>query len=920
MARLLSLESNKWVEVPDAQVPHLLATQQFQVPSETVVDGQLEMVSPEGDIVLVPMEEAQLAFGDGYRLEEAASKGARGLRKEYEGFLPGLASAAVGGLKGLSFGVSTPILRGAGVDVEALETFRPGAFTGGEIGGTLLGLAGTGGLSAAGTGVRAVAKGAQLAGAKAGAQAAAKSVFGKKLIEKATAGATEAAIDGAAFGAGQALHELTRGRAELTGDIIASTFFDRVTEGAMVGGGFGGTINLLGVPTAAAMRKVSGPAKKMLEGVSPVTIPKKFNSTEQFLQGIADEAGYEALGPMLKHQRLLSKRDANDPGWLGRAKRWLVDTVDDEGNPLIAAGDTWEDIAPKLENARDGLGNRLKGFYGEIDQHTQPGMGASSSKIVKELEKLKAEFPDATTRAERNALDDAIVEAKKIGLKEDLRRYQELGGKPLQARMKSYMDWRGPEYRNFINAKHTMGKEGRGIRVVDDFLLDVEGLTASQIDEIWDLTHREGFEFLKMRLPNTIETKNQWWGRSGFDQARPKEVSQLNRKIGNIWRNEGDDAAEEIIKVIEDLGGEAKTSMQEFRKLKDEFGYAAEFWKIVEDRANRAQVNRKFSLTDHLMTIGGSGIGLFGGGPIAGLVGGAIGAVGNRYLRERGLAFTVAGAKSLSKLAKVQNGTIDNIIKRAGQIASGASTATSRVALPFTVKALSMISFGGSRPVGETKQEVMADLIGQLDGFIINPESLASRLGEEMGEIQVIAPQVAEEIVKSKTRMISFLQEKAPKRGDSYSALQPELYKSAYLTPEVMGEFERYLYAAVNPVNALFNDMADGTLSNETVETLEVVYPSLFKEIKTKITEKVAGSDRVLSNTEMRQLAKIFGQPIMGYQRPDFMRRQQQQFRVESKGSMAGVKPSSASQGRTELLMQTDVNAVQSNLRSNKFA
>ena len=77
MARLLSLESNKWVEVPDAQVPHLLATQQFQVPSETVIDDQLEMVSPEGDIVLVPMEEAQVAFGDGYRLEESASKGAQ---------------------------------------------------------------------------------------------------------------------------------------------------------------------------------------------------------------------------------------------------------------------------------------------------------------------------------------------------------------------------------------------------------------------------------------------------------------------------------------------------------------------------------------------------------------------------------------------------------------------------------------------------------------------------------------------------------------------------------------------------------------------------------------------------------------------------------------------------------------------------
>ena len=213
--------------------------------------------------------------------------------------------------------------------------------------------------------------------------------------------------------------------------------------------------------------------------------------------------------------------------------------------------------------------------------------------------------------------------------------------------------------------------------------------------------------------------------------------------------------------------------MQEFRKLKDEFGYASEFWKIVDDRVLRSEVNRTFSLTDHLMTLGGSGIGLFGGGPIGGMVGGAIGAVANRYLRERGLSLTVAGAKSLSKLASVQNGAIDDIIKRAGQVASGTSKATSKVALPFTTKALSMISFGGSRPVGETKQEVMADLIGQLDGFILNPESLASRLGDEMGEIQIIAPQIAEEIVKSKTRMISFLQEKAPKKGRATASFNP---------------------------------------------------------------------------------------------------------------------------------------------------
>jgi len=934
VADLVNVATNKVVTVPDTDVSRYLESGQFNLPASLVSEHGVEMQTPGGEIVDVSMDDVYNAFDQGYKLESEVSREARALEKEYEGFLPGLAAAGLGAAKGLTFGLSTLAAEALGADVEAYETFQPGAMLAGEVVGTgaaLLGTLGTGGVI--GGGVRGAAALAEASALKATTKFAEKT-FGQKLLKGTIKAGVEGALDGAMYGAGEAVHELSMQRAELTAQSVASHLWTRTTEGALIGGAFGGAINVLGVPIVAAMKKASGPTKKALAAANPVTLPKIFTNAEEFFQGVADEAGFESLGAMLKSQRILNKRDAADPGWLGKAKRWLTDTktdVDGQQVSIIGATDTWEDIAPKLGAERDRIGNQLKGFYGEIDGHTQPGMGASSANIVDELNKLKADFPDATSQAVRNELDGAILEAKKIGIKEDLRRHKEIGGDLMQKRMTEYQQWRGTEFKDFIKATHPIGKEGRGARVIDEFLLDVETLDAGQIEGLWDAANKvsrgrikakkgpidwEGrAEFLPMRLPNSIQTKNQYWDRSGFDAARPAEVSQLNRKIGNIWRNESDDAAEEIIKIIEDLGGEAKTSMQEFRRLKGEFGYASEFWKIVEDRALRAQANRKFSMSDHLLTIVGSGVGGFGGGPIGGMIGASIGAVGNRFLRERGLSLTTAGARSLAKLAKTHEATIAGIRKRASDIASGTVSGTRAIGLPLSTKALTAITFTGEPPKGETKEEVMGSLIEQIDSFAQDPEKLAARLNMELSELEIIAPDVATQVATTKSRMVQFLQEKAPKISQPYSTLQPMLYRDSYLDSDAMAKFERYLVASIDPINSFYGDFANGSVMSETVETIKFIYPALLDQIQVVLPEELANREKPLSNSEAQSLSKLYEAPMVAYQNPDFMRRQQMQYKVESEGSMAGVKPSSASKGQMSTLAETAVDATQLNLR-----
>ena len=271
-------------------------------------------------------------------------------------------------------------------------------------------------------------------------------------------------------------------------------------------------------------------------------------------------------------------------------------------------------------------------------------------------------------------------------------------------------------------------------------------------------------------------------------------------------------------------------------------------------------------------------------------------------------------------LLDVRNNAMDKLktakkAARAGKVKGVREALGKRPGItPVTVNTLSSITFTGQKPEGATKKEVVGDLIGQINDLTLKPDLFALKLSSQLEDMEKYAPMIAQEIAETKTRMVQFLQSKAPKETP-YSNFQPSLYKDSHLSPEAVSRFERYLMAALNPVGTIYNDLDDGALMNETIETVNAIYPALLNEIRMKIGEKLAEDDQVLSAAKMQQLAKLFGESMMAYQTPEFMQRQQRQFQVESEGSMAGVKPSSASKGQMSTLAETAVDTTQLNLR-----
>jgi len=1009
MANLIRKGTREVVEVAPGDVYKYLRSGEFNIPSDLVSDGRLEMVANNGEVVKVALKDVQDAFKHGYNLEDTMSREGRELEKEYSGFLPGLTSAGLGAAKGLSFGLSSPLLSKLGVDVEAYEAFRPDEFVAGDIAGSVAGLVGTGGYGAL------VRGGAKMA-AKSGAQATAKmaeKTFGQKLMKKAASGAIEGTIDGALYGTGEAIHQIGLQKAELTGQTLASTIGSGAATGLAIGGGLG----FASVPIMSGIRNYAAPAMKAVAKSLPITLPTHVTSAEGFFNQISKDAGYESLGPMLKDERLINEKWTQEQ--IDAAKTWLKDTTVD-GVPPIKAGETWEEIAEKLETKRLQIGQELGAFTNTLEEISpdvfetfkKGGFGLSPDELIKRLTALSRDrkvVPNNATPALRNAADDAVTNVKKIALINELERSLKLdvkyGTNRTLDRIQEYAGLTNRNLEDIIReakkhreggirpredldlgldmrkrgAKQEVAEAEKGVArigkdlddalasdqarsdiryrdgaditadepsfhrqylddsmndalgvnrdltpmedLVGDMIADLQRLSDADIQKIYkEVDGLQNIAIMEGHL-----NKKSYWDKSRFDKLGASEIPDYAKKVGGIWRDVLDEASDEVIKHWRQLGQAGRDivgdlDIDNFRRLKREYGYADTFHSIAKDRAFRSTVNSQTSMSGLLMTATGAILGTTGGGPWGGAIGATIGAATTKYLKENGTSLTHAGARFMSKLASVRNGKIDDIAKRASAIVKGTAKRSREVGLPVTVKALTSLTFTGAPLEGDTKPEKLHSLVNQIESVASNPQMFATMVESELHDLNVVAPLVAQEVMKTKVRAMKLLNEKSPKRSGSYSNYQPKLYQKSEIDPMAMSQFERYLGAVLDFTGTLFDDLSDGTLMQETVEVGEKVYPEMLREIRTVMAKDLSDTDKAYPNSFMAQLNTLFGEGVVPYQNPDFMRRQQQQYKVESKGSMKGLKPSSASQGRTELLMQTDVNAVQSNLRSNKFA
>lgn len=317
--------------------------------SETV-----QVIAPDGTRGSVPVSQYAKASQMGYKLVDDKTLAGEAQTRML-GEHP--VQAGIEGLaRGASFGLSDVLAKSSGKDMQTLQRLKeanPIAAGAGEFAGMAIPSLLTGGAATA------VTKGVA-------AKVAAKSLA-TRIAARGLAGAGVGAVEGAAFGAGQAISEDALGEADLTAEHLLS----RMGYGALFGGAVGGALGAAAPALGAAKNKISEFASK--EG----------GLVSRIREGLDSASKTRALKTASPDQRTMDKLVAK---YGNQADEIAGDIM--RGNNILKkrlAANSIDEVHTNVSAARKEIGSKIGEFRKKISSAAQEGDGVDVHNIISEM-------------------------------------------------------------------------------------------------------------------------------------------------------------------------------------------------------------------------------------------------------------------------------------------------------------------------------------------------------------------------------------------------------------------------------------------------------------------------------------------------------------------------------------------------------
>ncbi len=145
-----------------------------------------------------------------------------------------------------------------------------------------------------------------------------------------------------------------------------------------------------------------------------------------------------------------------------------------------------------------------------------------------------------------------------------------------------------------------------------------------------------------------------------------------------------------------------------------------------------------------------------------------------------------------------------------------------------------------------------------LSEFNNNPSKMINALNDSTEHLRQVAPNMADSLQSSMITASKFLQGKLP--NQNISPFEEDLGAS----PSEIASFQRYKNMVDNPIHAL-NEVRDGMINHETIETLSAVYPRLYQNMKQALMDEAMTklSKKETIPYQLKQSISFFiGEPI----------------------------------------------------------
>ena len=432
---------------------------------------------------------------------------------------------------------------------------------------------------------------------------------------------------------------------------------------------------------------------------------------------------------------------------------------------------------------------------------------------------------------------------------------------------------------------------------------------AQRLEDEIALFEREGN--LSLRQVEEMKSSFDKYLKFGAEQSPTQEALKDLRKI---FKEETEKALD---KAAPGLG-------EEFIKAKRDYGLSSELRDLAENRVLQLQNNNTFGLNDYLS---GSIAGSVGGGPIgsiAGMLGNKLlrnkGSQAGALLlnklsqsAESGLLAKAFGSKVRQQFGEMpemfgpyrnfisslaakgdnelfaghayQYANDENYRRQMEGLGYAQEDGTDRFGTTQKLTALAGIDrankdydknldsaidslVGGSKVALSEVRPSRDQLLKQHGVALKNLAELRANVAHasnvlSTGDIGDHAPGVATAATAVASRAVEFLDSKLPK--DPYSSL-PESARPKWVPSDSdLIKFNRYVRAVDDPLNAI-KDMSVGRVTQETIEALQSIYPSIYDDLKVKLINKMSDQKKRLTPNQRRMLSTLLGTPELDAQ------------------------------------------------------
>ena len=423
--------------------------------------GRVPFIDDRGEVYTVLPEDVAAARATGDRVAQPQEVDSLIEAAEYDS---PVVAAGLGAARGLTLGMSdfaTGFMPGGAEVTRKYKEHNPGWSTGGEIAGSLLPLAFSGGAAAAPTGLKgalglAGAGGVARVGSAVGRRLvpeAAKQTMGRSIARKAVEGATE----GALF---QVSQEISKSALDDDPEFSADSLLANIGFGTLIGGGVGGALGALGV-AAKPLKKMLGPKNigynyRYLDDQTELALSKDI---EQVLAK-ADEADlgmvetYQLLGDMWKKEiignapksnpinrlvfegysrmaRLRTPATKEDLKALFKNKA-AASMTDDQRNALVSKftdrinhfNDGMADLFHEVGKKQSQLSQiAIESVDPGVARHSADALLQATRRVIDEMNERTARYTDAGVRSNlakaATKMKEEIDQAQKVGAAAD---------------------------------------------------------------------------------------------------------------------------------------------------------------------------------------------------------------------------------------------------------------------------------------------------------------------------------------------------------------------------------------------------------------------------------------------------------------------------------------------------------------------